>query len=167
MVGGGLKPAVSSMMMKEAKQEEDGKGSIKVLQQEKAEKMVKGSLGSILQPAGGGGGGVGDQVGVKRREGLTTLSEKPQQQKQQQQALNTGSNKAPRQMQQQQQQMANKQVKPAVLPTQLKSAAAAPKTLNGALTGGRLPPTGAELAMEKRRKMLEGLSTWHSSRTIR
>ena len=67
MVGGSLKSGMSTM--------KEVKGGIKGLQ-EKAEKMVKGSLGSILLPGVGGGGG--DQGGIKRREGLT-VNEKPQQ----------------------------------------------------------------------------------------
>ena len=198
MVGGSLKSGVP-INMKEPKQEgiKGGTGL-----QERAEKMVKGSLGSILLPgagAGGGGAGLGggEEGGVKR-------SEKPQQQRQQQTG-NTGT-KAPRQ-QQQQQQMANKPLRP-VVPPQLKPAVA-PKSfpgaesvearvtsgaelngvlsgakLNGALSGSELHRSlsgaelnralsgaelnggrvlsGAELAMEKRRKMLEGLLSWHS-----
>ena len=162
MVGGSVKSGVS-INTNIVKQEgmKGGKGV-----QERAEKMVKGSLGSILLPGAGGGGGAALGGGV---EGGVKRGEKPQQQRQQQ----TGNNgtKVPRQQQQQQQQqqMANK-------PPQLKSAVA-PKSLSGAesvegrvtsvaeLNGGRVL-SGAELAMEKRRKMLEGLLSWHSFRLI-
>ena len=144
-----------------------------VVQQERAEKVVKGST---LPPSGGGGG---DQGGLRRREGLT-ISEKPR-------SHQAGVSAAPKVLrQQQQQQMANKQVRPMGSQQQLSASSAAnpknfPKSesvdgqvssgvqLNGdELNKGRVVPgdemrkgrimTGAELAMEKRRRLLEGLS---------
>ena len=144
-----------------------------VVQQERAEKVVKGST---LPPSGGGGG---DQGGLRRREGLT-ISEKPR-------SHQAGVSAAPKVLrQQQQQQMANKQGRPMGSQQQLSASSAAnpknfPKSepvdgqvssgvqLNGdELNKGRVVPgdemrkgrimTGAELAMEKRRRLLEGLS---------
>ena len=128
--------------------------------QERAEKMVKGSLGSILLSGGGG------EEGVKR-----SVDEKSQQQRQQ--SGNTGT-KVPKQ--QQQQQMANRPIKPELKPTG--SPPSAPKRLpapgtqqpsesrgatfgaelNGGLSGAELNGglSGAQLALEKRRKVLEG-----------
>ena len=140
-----------------------------VVQQERAEKVVKGST---LPPSGGVGG---DQGGLRRREGLT-ISEKPR-------SHQAGVSAAPKVLrQQQQQQMANKQGRPMGSQQQLSASSAAnPKSesvdgqvssgvqLNGdELNKGRVVPgdemrkgrimTGAELAMEKRRRLLEGLS---------
>ena len=143
-----------------------------MVQQERAEKVVKGST---LPPSGGSGG---DQGGLRRREGLT-ISEKPR-------SHQAGVSAAPKVLRQQQQQMANKQVRPMGSQQQLSASSAAnpknfPKSesvdgqvsswvqLNGdELNKGRVHPrdemrkgrimTGAELAMEKRRRMLEGLS---------
>ena len=142
-----------------------------VVQQERAEKVVKGST---LPPSGG------DQGGLRRREGLT-ISEKPR-------SHQAGVSAAPKvlRQQQQQQQMANKQGRPMGSQQQLSASSAAnpkniPKSesvdgqvssgvqLNGdELNKGRVVPgddmrkgrimTGAELAMEKRRRLLEGLS---------
>ena len=137
-----------------------------VVQQERAEKVVKGST---LPPSGGGGG---DQGGLRRREGLT-ISEKPR-------SHQAGVSAAPKVLRQQQQQMANKQGRPMGSQQQLSASSAAnPKNfpesewvegvqLNGdEMNKGRVVPrdemrkgrimTGAELAMEKRRRLLEGL----------
>ena len=140
-----------------------------VVPQERAEKVVKGS---ILPPSGGGGG---DQGGLRRREGLT-ISEKPR-------SHQAGVSAAPKVLKQQQQ-MANKQGRPVGSQQQLSASSAVnpknfPESVDGQVSSGvqlngdelnkgRVVPgdemrkgrimTGAELAMEKRRRLLEGLS---------
>ena len=144
-----------------------------VVQQERAEKVVKGST---LPPSGGVGG---DQGGLRRREGLT-ISEKPRSQQ-------AGVSAAPKVLRQQQQQMANKQSRPMGSQQQLSASSALnpenfPESVDGQVSSGvqlngdelnkgRVVPgdemrkgrimTGAELAMEKRRRLLEGLSQWY------
>ena len=171
MVGGVMKAEHPGVSVKE-RDSKNLRTSKVVVPQERAEKVVKGS---ILPPSGGGGG---DQGGLRRREGLT-ISEKPR-------SHQAGVSAAPKVLRQQQQQMANKQSRPMGSQQQLSASSAAnPKNfsksesvdgqvssgvqLNGdELNKGRVVPgdemrkgrimTGAELAMEKRRRLLEGLS---------